>query len=218
MGEYEGKYNSSMPSCLATVLAGPGEGTAATHPSASPPDPPLARPGEGRVLVVEDNAVSQRVAVRMLETRGYRADGVANGREALEALARVPYDLVLMDCQMPEMDGYAATAEIRRRERARRAHHTPIIAMTANAMAGDDQACLAAGMDAYIPKPVTRAHLDAVLAQWPRGATPEAPGIARPGASGSAEPSSRATREHRTTYGATRSRGTAPNGRRTDAR
>ncbi|HKC75046.1 MAG TPA: response regulator, partial [Chloroflexota bacterium] len=162
---------AQLYACLATVLAGPGEGTAATHPSASPPDPPPARPGEGRVLVVEDNAVSQRVAVRMLEKRGYRADAVANGREALDVLARVPYDLVLMDCQMPEMDGYAATAEIRRRERARRAHHTPIIAMTANAMAGDDQACLAAGMDAYIPKPVTRAQLDAVLAQWQRGAT-----------------------------------------------
>ena len=77
----------------------------------------------------------------------------------------MPYDLVLMDCQMPEMDGYAATAEIRRHERARGTRHTPIIAMTANAMAGDDQACFAAGMDAYIPKPVTLAHLDAVLAQ-----------------------------------------------------
>jgi CheY-like chemotaxis protein len=145
--------------------------------------------------VVEDNAVSQRVAVRMLETRGYCADGVANGREAVEALARVPYDLVLMDCQMPEMDGYAATAEIRRREQARGAHRTPIIAMTASAMAGDDQACLAPGMDAYIPKAVTRAHLDAVLAQWYRGATPEASAVGRPGASGRAEASSHATRE-----------------------
>jgi CheY-like chemotaxis protein len=180
---------------LATVLAGPGEGAVAARPSASPPDPPPRPAGQGRVLVVEDNAVSQRVAVRMLETRGYRADGVANGREALAALARVPYDLVLMDCQMPEMDGYAATAEIRRREQARGARHTPIIAMTASAMAGDDQACLAAGMDAYIPKPVTLAQLDAVLAQWQRGATAEAPDVARPGASGRAEPSSRAASE-----------------------
>jgi PAS domain S-box-containing protein len=183
--------------CLATVLAGPGEGAVAARPSTSPPDPPPRPAGQGRVLVVEDNAVSQRVAVRMLETRGYRADAVANGREALEALARVPYDLVLMDCQMSEMDGYAATAEIRRREQARGARRMPIIAMTANAMAGDDQACLAAGMDAYIPKPITRAHLDAVLAQWQRGATPEAPGVAFPAASGRAEASSHATREQR---------------------
>jgi PAS domain S-box-containing protein len=169
---------AQLYACLAAVLAGLGEGAAAAaHPSASPADPAPMRPSQGRVLVVEDNAVNQRVAVRMLEKRGYRADAVANGREAVAVLAQRPYDLVLMDCQMPEMDGYAATAEVRRREQARGTPHTPIIAMTANAMAGDDQACLAAGMDAYIPKPVTRAHLDAVLAQWHKAATPAAPGV-----------------------------------------
>jgi signal transduction histidine kinase/CheY-like chemotaxis protein len=128
--------------------------------------PPPARPLEGmRVLVVEDNAINQTVAVRTLERMGCRADAVANGVEALQVLSLMQYDSVLMDCQMPEMDGYEATREVRRRETGLR-RHVPIIAMTANAMAGDREKCLEAGMDDYLAKPIRREELMRTLLRW----------------------------------------------------
>jgi CheY-like chemotaxis protein/HPt (histidine-containing phosphotransfer) domain-containing protein len=117
------------------------------------------------VLVAEDNQINQKVAVRMLEKLGYRADVAANGLEALEALSRIPYAAVLMDVQMPEMGGYEATVGIRRREEGQD-RRTPIIAMTANAMQGDREEALEAGMDDYIPKPVKPETLRAVLERW----------------------------------------------------
>jgi CheY-like chemotaxis protein len=131
------------------------------------------------VLVVEDNPVNQKVAVHLLEARGCRVDVAGNGRAGLEAVARADYALVFMDCQMPELDGYEATAELRAREGARR--HTPIIAMTAGAMTGEREKCLAVGMDDYITKPVTGEVLDAVLERWlRRGDVPRPDAVAAP--------------------------------------
>jgi PAS domain S-box-containing protein len=138
---------------------------------AAPAGEPVRVPGRsgpthverGRVLVVEDNAVNRKVAVAFLDKLGYVSDVANDGVEALEMMTAARYDLVLMDCQMPRMDGYEAAARIRATEQDR---HTPIVAMTASAMASDRDRCLAAGMDDFLSKPLDRSLLETTLRQW----------------------------------------------------
>jgi CheY-like chemotaxis protein len=112
-----------------------------------------------RVLVVEDNVVNQKLAIGLLQKLGLRADVAANGIEALEMFELLPYDVIFMDCQMPEMNGYDAATEIRRREAQDR--HVAIIAMTADVLQGSPERCIAAGMDDYISKPI---NMNAIVA------------------------------------------------------
>ena len=155
---------SQLSAALAKVSGrGRGESTPA-HPGQPRSPASAASRAHCRILLVEDNIVNQRVAARMLEKIGYRCDLAADGQEALEALDHIRYDLVFMDCQMPVMDGYKATAHIRQKEGDQQ--HTIIVAMTANAMDGDRERCLVAGMDDYLSKPVSPEALRKVLSKY----------------------------------------------------
>ena len=151
-------------------LAGTEDGrtgpAAGNHPGTGPA-------GKLHILLVEDNAINQKLALRLLQHGGHSVVCANDGRQALAAFGREPFDLVLMDVQMPNMDGFEATAEIRRLEAAV-SRHTPILALTANAMKGDRERCLAAGMDGYVAKPLRRDETvrgDPAFAIQPPGAT-----------------------------------------------
>ena len=161
---------SSLFDCLALVLTEPEKLVPAPSPEPVGRETvPLPKRRE-RVLLAEDNIVNQRVALGNLEKLGYHADVVPNGIAVLESLESQKYDIILMDCQMPDLDGYQATKEIRKREKNSR--HTWIIAMTANVMVGDREKCLAAGMDDYVSKPLRREELRTALARVVTGTMP----------------------------------------------
>jgi two-component system, sensor histidine kinase and response regulator len=159
---------NALHEALVAALAGVPEPAALPPPEPAAAEP-AAEPSDGvLVLVAEDNPVNRKLALQQLKKLGYRAHAVNDGREAIEAVAHGDYDVVLMDCQMPEVDGFEATREIRRAETAR-GGHVPIVAMTANALEGDREACLAAGMDDYLAKPVQLAALRAVVERFANG-------------------------------------------------
>ena len=146
---------------------------------------PLAGRLPLRILLCDDNAINQKVAARILQAIGYQPDLAANGREALDALDKKPYDLIFMDVMMPEMDGLEATRVIRERQKDGAAHpnyqsRIIIVAMTAQAMQGDREKCLAAGMDDYLAKPILPKDVRAIVERWASQATPAAPAVPAP--------------------------------------
>jgi len=158
---------SQLLDCLITVLtSGQQQEKSIGQPALVTRHSLAEARGNLRILLVEDNLVNQKLAVRILEKSGFRADTVNNGKEAVEALQRFPYNLVLMDIQMPEMDGYQATKVIRDPSSPVRDHDVPIVAMTAHAMKGDREKCIQAGMNDYISKPIRPEKLREVVEKY----------------------------------------------------
>jgi PAS domain S-box-containing protein len=155
---------SRLRSCLMTVLSSQAGELAGDQMELLNSPRPVRTPSKLKILLAEDSVTNQKVAISQLRNLGYEADVAANGEEVLEAIARIDYDLILMDCQMPELDGYEATRRIRQMDRPKR--NITIVAMTANAMKEDRAICLDVGMDDYISKPIRKDDLAAKLAQW----------------------------------------------------
>jgi len=161
---------SRLLDCLRAVVAARGQAQPEVSRATLVTEESLQETNFGtrtRVLLVEDNPVNQRVASRMLQKLGYRVDLAEDGRQALEACERSEYDVVLMDCQMPVLDAFRATEELRRREEGTGRHLT-IVAMTAHAMPGGRERCLEAGMDDHVSKPIKVEGLRRVLLRWRR--------------------------------------------------
>ena len=194
---------SDLFDCLATVVAGSEDAKAAatavqaaapvapTGPAVAKGSAASAEPafrGSGRILLAEDNTTNQQVALGILRKLGLESDAVGNGLEAIRALESIPYDLVLMDVQMPELDGLRATGRIRDPNSDVLRHGVPVIAMTADSLAGDKERCLAAGMNDYLTKPISPAALAAALEKWLPStvAGPGAAAVAVPVAEGAA--------------------------------
>jgi signal transduction histidine kinase/DNA-binding response OmpR family regulator len=158
---------SHLKDCILTVLKQKRKATANSLPSIVTKHS-LAdiKKRQLRLLIAEDNAINQKVTLNIMKKLGYRADAVANGQEAVDALQMVPYDIVLMDLQMPHMDGYEATMQIRKDNSKALNPQIPIIALTAHAMIGDREKCIDAGMDDYLPKPIDPQELNAKIEQW----------------------------------------------------